>query len=633
MCGICGIYRSDEGVIDPNRVLRIRDSMIFRGPDACGMTASPGCALGHRRLSIIDLSDAGSQPMASADGSVKIVFNGEIYNFLELRPELENAGHCFRSRTDTEVLIYGYQTWGLDGLLRRIRGMYAFALYDSRRHEIHLARDPLGKKPLYYRWAGGELAFASSARALVLGLACTPEIDHAAIDDLLWNRAIGGSRTIFQGVEKLLPGHAWSLGRDAKPRELVHWRPNFFEHDAGIDADDWLERIDVVVKAAVKRRLVADVPIGVLLSGGVDSGMVAALAAGCVGRIKTYCVASEDPRIDESAYAQAIAERYGTEHHLLPVRSDVRADLPQLAAAMGEPFADVSAANLFAIARLAKQSVTVVLTGDGGDEGFGGYTEFFAAHYAQMAHRALPVAARRPLAKCAQLLQLGPRLSRRAGTFLRIGALPLEQSFGELHPAEARRRATLYTRDFLASLGEHQPRGRVFQLLASNSDAAWCDRVMQAHLLTVLPDDFLPKVDLATMGASLEARCPFLDLDVMELAMRIPSDVRLHQRRPKGLLRRLARRYLPKAGVDRRKQGFTAPLGMWFRRDWNDLVADFILGPQVERRGWFRREALEQLVREHARGREHGNLLWALLVLEVWMRLAVDRTLTSQDAI
>ncbi len=633
MCGICGIYRSDGGPIDAGRVVRMRDAMFARGPDAYGLAEGSGCALGHRRLSIIDLSAAGGQPMGNEDGSIQLVFNGEIYNFLELRPELEKAGHCFRSRTDSEVLVHGYEEWGLEGLLQKIRGMYALAIVDTRRNQIHLARDPLGKKPLYFRWAGGELVFASSARALALGLDSTPEVDPSAIDDLLWNRCIGGSRSIFQGVEKLLPGHAWSVGPEQTPKELVHWHPNFFEHELGVPAETWLERMDGALKAAVKRRLVADVPIGVLLSGGVDSGLVAALAAESVGRIKTYCVAAEDPRLDESAYAQAVAERYGTEHHLLPVKSEVRADLPQLVAAMGEPFADVSAANLFAIARLARQSVTVVLTGDGGDEAFGGYTEFWGAHYGGKLHKALPAPLRRVALGCVPIMRRGPRALRRAGTFLRMASLPLEKCFGELQPVEARCRDLLYNQDFMASLREHQPRRCAFELLNTNHAASWCDRVMQAHLLTVLPDDFLPKVDLATMGVSLEARCPFLDVDLIELAMRIPPDVRLQDHKPKGLLRRLARRYLPAAGVDRQKQGFAAPVGMWFRRHWSDLTADFILGPHVERRGWFRRAGLEQLVSEHADGRDHGNLLWALLVLEIWLRLAVEHLLDPLETL
>ena len=328
-----------------------------------------------------------------------------------------------------------------------------------------------------------------------------------------------------------------------------------------------------------------------------------------------------------------LPERYGTDHHLLPVRSDVRADLPRLVAAMGEPFADVSAVNLFAIAQVARQSVTVVLTGDGGDEAFGGYTEFWAAHHAGRVYEILPAAVRSLLGRLVEPMQMGPRLLHRAGTFLRMATMPLEKSFGELHPREACRRLNLYTAEFMAALHGRDPHQRTFELLAAARSESWCDRIMQAHLLTVLPDDFLPKVDLATMGASLEARSPFLDIDVIELAMRIPAAVRLSDRRPKGLLRRLARRHLPSAGVDRRKQGFSAPVGLWFRNNWQDLTREFILGPHVERRGWFRRAALEQLVAEHQRGRNHGNLLWALLVLELWLRLSVEHVLSPSDAI
>jgi len=611
----------------------MRDAMIFRGPDGCGFCDGPGFAIGHRRLSIIDLSDAGQQPMWNEDRSVAVVLNGEIYNFLELRPQLERSRHQFTSHTDTEVLLHGYEEWGIEGLLQRIRGMYAFAIVDTRRKEIHLARDPLGKKPLFYSWANGELTFASSARALILARSSTPDINPCAVDDLLWNRCIGGTKTIFAGIEKLLPGHAWSLGPDQIPKESVRWRPNFFDHDNGVRAEEWLERIEDALQNAVKRRLVADVPIGVMLSGGVDSGLVAAMAAKSAGRIKTFCVGNEDPAEDESAYAQAVAERYGTDHHLLPVRSSVRADLPRLVAAMGEPFADASAANLFAIAQVARQSVTVVLTGDGGDEGFGGYTEFWAAHHAGRIYAFLPPRVRSLLGCLVNPLQRGPRLSRRAGTFLRMATMPLEQSFGELQSSDARYRANLYTPDFMAALNGRHPRQDTFRLLAATPSESWCDRIMQAHLETVLPDDFLPKVDLATMGASLEARSPFLDIDLIELAMRIPAAVRLSDHQPKGLLRRLARKHIPPAGVDRRKQGFSAPVGLWFRNNWLDLIREFILGPQVEQRGWFRRDALERTAAEHLQGREHGNLLWALLVLELWIRLSVDRVLSASDAI
>ena len=611
----------------------MREAMIPRGPDGCGLEAGPGFALGHRRLSIIDLSNVAGQPMANEDGRVLIVFNGEIYNFGDLRPELERAGHRFRSHGDTEVLVHGYEQWGLEGLLRRIRGMYAFALLDLGRREAHLARDPLGKKPLFYRWAGGELAFASSARALALGLAATPEVSPAAIDDLLWTRCISGSETIFAGVAKVPPGEAWSLRGDGTSAALVHWRPDCFRHEEGVEPEEWLERIDGAVRVAVRRRFVADVPVGVMLSGGVDSSLISAIAAQTVGRIKTFNVANEDPAADESAYARAVAQRYGTDHCVLAVRSNVRTDLPRLVAAMGEPLADASAANLFAIAQVARQSVTVVLTGDGGDEAFGGYTEAWAADLAERVYRRLPRFCRAPLAAGAAVLHHGAGAVHRAGSFLYMISRPLEETFGKLWTEQSTVRDGLYTDAFRARLAGHDPRRHYYAAVQGDPADPWSDRIMRFHFETVLPDDFLPKVDLTTMGASLEARCPLLDLDVLEIALRVPPRLRFADGQPKGLLRRLARRHVPAHTVNRRKQGFSAPVALWFRESWGDLVQEFILGPHVERRAWFRRDALERLVAEHHRGVDRGNLLWALLILELWTRIAVDRTLAPSDAI
>ncbi len=605
--------------------------MTRRGPDDAGLQCGPGFALGHRRLSIIDLSPAGHQPMENEDGLVVITFNGEIYNFADLRPALEAAGHRFRSRTDTEMLLHGYEQWGLEGLLRRIRGMYAFAIVDLRRAAtIHLVRDPLGKKPLFFRWSGGELLFASSARALAEALDAPPDVDPVSVDALLWNRYIPGPRTIFAGVEKLPPGHAWSLANDGSTTMVRHWRPDFIHPEEGIGEDVWLERVEDALTTAVRRRFVADVPVGVMLSGGVDSSLVTAIAAKTMGAVETFCVANEDAARDESRYALAVARRYHTDHHVLPVRSDARANLPQLVAAMGEPLADASAANLLAIAQLARRSVTVVLTGDGGDEAFGGYTEFWGVYWAERIRRRLPGALDGLLRSGAEFLRRRGGTVRRAGTFLAMAANPLEDTFGRLHSADATLRRRLYTPTFSASLQGHQPCEHIYDALAPTAGAAWSDRLMQAHMQTVLADDYLPKVDLATMGASLEGRCPFLDFDLVELAMRMPQKVRFRGGRPKGLLRELARRYLPAAGVDRRKQGFDAPIGLWFRLHWNDLTGRFILGPNVERRRWFRREALEQLVEEHARGADHGQLLWALLILELWLQMAVERTLSPE---
>ncbi len=605
--------------------------MTRRGPDDAGLQCGPGFALGHRRLSIIDLSPAGHQPMENEDGLVVITFNGEIYNFADLRPALEAAGHRFRSRTDTEMLLHGYEQWGLEGLLRRIRGMYAFAIVDLRRAAtIHLVRDPLGKKPLFFRWSGGELLFASSARALAEALDAPPDVDPVSVDALLWNRYIPGPRTIFAGVEKLPPGHAWSLANDGSTTMVRHWRPDFIHPEEGIGEDVWLERVEDALTTAVRRRFVADVPVGVMLSGGVDSSLVTAIAAKTMGAVETFCVANEDAARDESRYALAVARRYHTDHHVLPVRSDARANLPQLVAAMGEPLADASAANLLAIAQLARRSVTVVLTGDGGDEAFGGYTEFWGVYWAERIRRRLPGAS----TDCCAA----------APSFFAAGAEPCggQGPFSPWPPTRWRTpSAAFIPRTPRCGGGCTRPRS-----------PPPCRGINRANISTMRwPPRPAPPGPIASCKPTCRPSWPTITsprwtwrpwAPVSKAAVRFSIStssswpcaclrkVRFRGGRPKGLLRELARRYLPAAGVDRRKQGFDAPIGLWFRLHWNDLTGRFILGPNVERRRWFRREALEQLVEEHARGADHGQLLWALLILELWLQMAVERTLSPE---
>jgi asparagine synthase (glutamine-hydrolysing) len=621
MCAICGVFRLDDAPIDLDRVLAMRDAMAMRGPDAAGLSHGPGFALGHRRLSIIDLSAAGNQPMSNEDGTVQVILNGEIYNFSELRPELEAAGHRFHSHTDTEVLVHGFEHWGFQGLLERIRGMYAFAILDTRAHEIHLARDPLGKKPLFFRYAGDELVFASSARALGLGLDSTPEVNPAAVHDLLWHTYIPGPRTIFRGVEKLLPGWALSLGRDGRRQDFRHWEPDFSKPEHGVSEEEWLDRVEAALTTAVRRRLVADVPVGILLSGGVDSGLVTALAARVAGRVKTFSVVHDDAAIDESRYAEAVAARYGTEHHPLLMQQDARADLPELVAAMGEPLADSSAINVFAISRLARHFITVVLAGDGGDECFGGYGIHFAHYMASRVRRFVPRPALPALALAGNIMAKAPSPLHRAGTLFKFTAQPVATSFGQMgRNLDEATRANLFTPEFRVSLADYCPTAHYDEALSRVRGGTDVDRTMQAQMRTQLPDDFLTKVDVATMGVSLEARCPFLDLDVVELAMRIPARVRFRRCEPKGLLRQLARRHMPPECVNRRKLGFQLPIRQWLREDWSDLVDDLILGPQVERRGWFQRPALKRLVEQHRQGARNDFLLWSLLVLELWLR-------------
>lgn len=628
MCGICGVFRPDRSRIHTSRVEIMCDALTYRGPDGWGLSHGDGYALGHRRLSIIDLSDNGLQPMRNEDDSVELVFNGEIYNFRELKSQLQMRGHVFRSSTDSEVLVHGYEEWGINGLLTKIRGMYAFAIVDHRVHLIHLARDPVGEKPLFYRWDNNELVFASSARALAWGLATPPEIDAAAIDNLLWNLYIPGPETIFVGVEKLLPGHMLSLGPDGMRRDSAYWGPDFLHPQVHFKDDEWLENIEHSLETAVERRLAADVPVGILLSGGVDSSLVTALAAKLAGTIQTFSVATEDPQLDESSFARAVAERCGTKHHELKVRGDIRQNLCRLIAAMGEPLADASAANAFAIAEKAREFVSVVLTGDGGDEAFGGYRQYMAYYLADHLRRLGPAVLAMPLWALNRIHLKGNTPLHSARTVCRLAATPLQQTLfsGSMAMNEATRNL-LYTPDFRHRLRLRHPREHYLRVLPPDDEALSVDKVMETKLLTMLPDDYLTKVDNATMAVSLEARSPFLDVDLLELGMHIPARARFRGAKSKSLLRRLAERYVPAKCVRRRKQGFVAPIGKWIREDWTDLVNEMVLGPHVEQRGWFRREALQHIVGEHRRGIDHGYLLWGLMVLELWVRMTQDRSL------
>lgn len=636
MCGICGIYSPDGRTIEPKHVERMRDAMQTRGPDGFGLKCGQGFAFGHRRLAIIDLSDDGRQPMTNEDGSVIVTFNGEIYNFGDLRPELVSAGHVFHSKSDTEVLIHGYEEWGMEELLKRIRGMFAFALLDSSRKRLYLVRDPFGKKPLFFQWKEGELVFASSARAMTQALPSMPEVDLAAIDDLIWNNHIPGRKTIFSSVEKILPGHAWQLNHDGTIREWAHWQPNCFEPEYGVSEEAWLDRMECVLETAVRRRFVSDVPVGTMLSGGIDSGLVTALAAKALGQVQTFTVASDDPVQNESGLAAMVANRYHTDHHVLAVKSDVRRDLIRLVSAMGEPFADSSAINVFGISELAKQWITVVLTGDGGDEGFGGYQSFFAVHCAEQFSRGMPLFVRPFIKRYAESIDRRFRsgVMHKLGTLLRIAAESPENFCGRLSPDLNACRNGLFTKEMHMQLAGRNPFGHIGQILAENRyGTSWADRMMDVFFRTTLADDFLTKVDLATMGVSMEARCPFLDVDVVDLAFRIPVSMRFRGFQRKGLLRRLAKRHLPVEIVDRRKQGFTVAVDLWFRDQWTDIVNEFILGPHVEQRGWFRRESLQQIVDEHRSGINRSGQLWALLVLELWLRLTIDGTLSATDVL
>ncbi|MFB3891680.1 MAG: asparagine synthase (glutamine-hydrolyzing) [Phycisphaerae bacterium] len=636
MCGICGIIDFDGRPVDRDLVIRMRDVMTCRGPDACGLHVGPGAALGHRRLSIIDLSPAAAQPMTNEDGTAVLVFNGEIYNFQDLRPELEAAGHQFKSRSDSEVALHGYEQWGLDGLAKRILGMFAAAIWDSRKRQLHLLRDHLGKKPLFYQAVGGRVMFASDIKALWIANGRRVELDEQALDEFFYYTVISGRRTIFRGVHRLPPAHAATF--DASGEKLTRfWSPDYSAKQAK-SVDEWLEGIDHHLRRAVRRRLVADVPLGGFLSGGVDSSTVCALmAAEGHSRPKTFTVGFTDAaRWDERRFSRAVAERIGSEHTELIVKPDVAPILSDLVWHYGEPFGDSSAVPTYLIAREARKHVTVVLTGDGGDEAFAGYSRH---RRPWLAHRwrAIPGFIRR---------RLLPLAARGVGVIAprTLFARNLELSAGHLAgDVRALAAATcwfdgwrdiLYTPDFRSRLGAFHPLEAQRPLMDSLRGPTAVDKASEYLLLTTLCDDYLVKVDVATMAHSLEARCPFLDVELLNFAMTIPAGVLLEGNQAKSLLKRYAARLVPPEVVYRKKKGFSVPIRQWMQNEWAAPLERLLLSKTALDRGYFDPRTVRRIIGEHVSGRRnHVARLWTLLVFETWNRLFVDQTLKPGEPV
>jgi asparagine synthase (glutamine-hydrolysing) len=609
VCGICGLL-APSGQPDPALVERMNAALVHRGPDEGSVDAFGRCILGHRRLQVIDLA-TGSQPVANESGDVVAVFNGELYNFRELRAEL--AGHQVRGSGDTPVIPHLYEESG-PGFVSRLEGMFAFALWDAARERLVLARDRIGKKPLLWtRLPDGTLAFASELKALLLLPGVSRELDPAALDAYLALQYVPAG-TALRGVEKLPPGHAL-VAEGGSVRVEPYWSLEA-QAEEELGDEEWLERVRETVGAAVHRRLVADVPLGALLSGGVDSSIVVAELARAGGRVRTFTVGFGDDRYDERAYARAVAERYGTEHEEIVVDPDVTELLPRLARTFDEPLGDEAALPQFVVSELARRHVTVALTGDGGDEAFAGYERYAAVGLADRV--ALPGAG--TAARALRWAGRGEPRSRanRAGRLLEVAALPAEARYGrlvEVFPASLR--SELWDPAFMA---EPVP---AWQLLGPAG--AGIAGLQRLDVGTYLPGDLLLKADLASMAHSLEVRSPLLDHAVLELGVSLPDRLKVDGRRGKVALRRAFADALPPEVASRGKTGFGVPIARWLREDLRTLAADVLLGETARERGLFRPTAVARLLHEHVSGRaDHAHRLWCLLMLELWQRNHLD---------
>jgi asparagine synthase (glutamine-hydrolysing) len=604
MCGICGIATS-RSAADPQRLAAMSATLVHRGPDSDGTFVDGPVGLAARRLSIIDL-DTGDQPIANEDGSIVVVQNGEIYNYEELTHELRRAGHTFRTHGDTEVLVHAYEQWGT-AFTKRLRGMFALAIWDARERRLVLARDRYGIKPLYYRVTDGELAFASELRALP-----QDEVDFDALEAFLAFNSVPAPYSIFRGTRKLPPGHTlvWNgsveLERFARPAPAAQTRED--------DEAELIEELRARLRDSVRAHLVSDVPVGVLLSGGVDSCTLAALAADeTSGALRTFSIGFEERSFDELADARLVAEQYGTQHRELVLRPDAALLLPALAEAFDEPFADSSALPTYLVSELAAQDVKVALSGEGGDELFGGYYTYSADLLAQRFGRAASLL--EPIVERLPASTRKASFDYRAKRFVRAAHLPpLERHHGwkEIFSADAREELTGRSSPF-------DPVDLLRARFAETQGAELLARLQDVDLGTYLVDDLLVKTDRASMAHSLEARVPFLDSVVTGFALALPTRHKVRGLSKKRLLRKAAEPLLPARIVNGRKRGFSIPAAAWLTGELEPFARDTLSADVLRRQGFFRHETVRRLIDEHvARRQDWSRQLWGLLAFTLW---------------
>lgn len=622
MCGICGIIRSDRKPVESAAIRRMNDLLQHRGPDGEGYYEQPGIALAMRRLAVIDLV-TGDQPIANEDETLWIVFNGEIYNFPELRVELEKHGHRFKTRTDTECVLHLYEEHG-DDCLAHLRGMFALALWDVKKRRLLLARDRLGKKPLHYAEQGGAFYFSSELTSLLTALPFQPDVDLATIDLYLGLQYIPEPLTAFEGIHKLPAGHLLTW-QDGKMEVKRYWDLDYLPKWTAPEAQ-LVEELRQHLRQAVQMRLISDVPLGVHLSGGLDSSIVTALMTEASSApVRTFSVGFEEEAFSELGYARAVAARYATDHHeFILTYGDIPDILPKLLVHLGEPLADPSIIPLYHLSQLTRQHVTVALNGDGGDEAFAGYSRYWLDPWADR-YLNLPRFLIRGLIP-AVVDRLPDRGDRPVGASLVNGLKRLVQLTEVDRRASLLRWGSYFSPQQRAGLWKQQFRDALNiqkdeSLLASYFDTApaqsGLDRALYTDIKTYLPGDLLVKADRMSMAASLEGRSPFLDHELLAWAARLPERFKVHGRTGKYLLRKAFRDKLPTSVLHHRKQGFGIPVSAWLRGPMREWAGEIIFS---QLREWFDRKALSQLFREHDEMRvDHGKRLWALVVLAVWL--------------
>ena len=630
MCGITGILDT-QGLseICRNTLQRMNDAQLHRGPDEGSLHIEPGVGFGHRRLSIIDIA-TGQQPLFNEDGSVVVVFNGEIYNFQELIPELQALGHVFHTKSDTEVIVHAWEAWGAD-CVNRFRGMFAFALWDRHQQTLFMARDRLGVKPLYYAVLDdGTLLFGSELKSLLAHGALPRALDPEAVEEYFALGYVAEPRTIFKQARKLSPAHTLTVCRgQAIPKPVPYWDIKFSLDNPISQVDAQVELVQRL-KFSVDLRMVSEVPLGAFLSGGVDSSAVVALMSGLSKTpVNTCAIGFQDPAFNESSFAQKVADRYQTSHHLEIVKSDDFDLIDTLACLFDEPFADSSAIPTFRVCQLAKKHVTVALSGDGGDEALGGYRRYRMHLMEERLRSALPLSLRAPLFGALGRLypkaDWAPRMFRAKTTFEGLARNAVSSYFHTVSLMRGPMREALFSPRFKSELGGYNAQD-VFTRHAAQADTTDPLAFIQyLDLKTYLVGDINTKVDRASMAHSLEVREPLMDHELVQWLATLPSSYKIQGQEGKAIFKKSMESHLPYEVLYRPKMGFSVPLAIWFRGPLRQRVRDAVLGDRLKETGWFNPAYLNHLVDEHQTGRcDYSAPLWALMMFEAFLRQVLD---------
>jgi asparagine synthase (glutamine-hydrolysing) len=625
VCGICGILSFDGSPGDASVIARMNRTLVHRGPDDEGIHVGPSIALGERRLSIIDLSSAATAPLSNEDRTVWVVFNGEIYNFQELRTQLTDRGHRFRTGTDTEVVVHLYEEYGI-ACLTHLRGMFAFAVWDAVRGQLFAARDRFGKKPLVYAKTASAIVFGSEIKAVTAHPAIAIEPHYAAIDAYLTYQYVPSPLTAFVGINKLPPAHFLLCTTSGEIRVERYWSPPAAVTTTTASVAELEAELLRQLREAVRLRMVSDVPLGAFLSGGVDSSSIVALMAQeSTTPVRTFSIGFQEEAYNELPFARLVAQRYGTEHHEHIVTPQVAEVLPTLVKHYNEPFADSSAVPTFYLSKLTREHVTVALSGDGGDEAFSGY-----GRYGQVARwertGVIPRAARRFVATVASSvldrLPYRNTTARVARAFAMLGGALPERYLLAMTVLKPQEQRVCYTREFqgLLERERHPP-----LTLPWSPEVDGIDWMMQHDRHFYLPDCLMVKTDIASMANSLEVRSPMLDHVFMEFSATIPSSLKRNGSGGKKILKSAVRSLVPEPVINRRKAGFGLPVGPWFRTAWAEPLRELVLDDRATKRGLFNRDALRRMVDDQVTGRrDWSDRLWSFTFLESWFREFID---------